>query len=87
MFWAFHRQCYGVHREYARPQPGDTHTGSRFTHRVFMHPAGSGDVRVYRGQEPADAERPEAHQRFRLVTDREYGHAPRKWLSIAGDDA
>ncbi|WP_179202317.1 hypothetical protein [Streptomyces caniscabiei] len=27
----------------------------------------SGDARVQRGQEPADAERLEAHQRFRLV--------------------
>jgi hypothetical protein len=50
--------------------------------------ARSGDARVYRGQEPADAERLEAHQRFRLVMDWDHFHETRMRLSIAsGDDA
>jgi hypothetical protein len=49
--------------------------------------AESGDAQVYRGQEPADVERLEAHQRFRLVMDWEHFHQTRMKLSIAGDDA
>ncbi|WP_031487965.1 DUF6042 family protein [Streptomyces bicolor] len=47
----------------------------------------SGDARVQRGQEPADAERLEAHQRFRLVMNWENFHENRVKLSIKGDDA
>ncbi|QCX73847.1 hypothetical protein C9F11_00720 [Streptomyces sp. YIM 121038] len=42
----------------------------------------SGDARVQRGQEPADAERLEAHRRFRLVMDWEHIHEHRIQLSI-----
>ncbi|MEU5090582.1 DUF6042 family protein [Streptomyces sp. NPDC021356] len=47
----------------------------------------SGDARVQRGQEPADAERLEAHQRFRLVMNWDHFHEHRVQLSIQGDDA
>ncbi|MEU0626400.1 DUF6042 family protein [Streptomyces sp. NPDC005989] len=46
----------------------------------------SGDAQVQRGQELADAERLEAHQRFRLVLNWEHFHETRLQLSIAGDD-
>ncbi|MEW2527974.1 DUF6042 family protein [Streptomyces sp. NPDC047071] len=42
----------------------------------------SGDARVQRGEEPADAERLEAHRRFRLVMDWEHFHEHRIQLSI-----
>ncbi|MGA5045266.1 DUF6042 family protein [Streptomyces arboris] len=45
-----------------------------------------GDARVQRGQEPADAERLEAHRRFRLVMDWEHFNENRMELSFAGDD-
>ncbi|MFJ4922970.1 DUF6042 family protein [Streptomyces sp. NPDC088725] len=45
-----------------------------------------GDARVQRGQEPADAERLDAHQRFRLVMDWEHLHEHRMQLSLTGDD-
>ncbi|MEU2282379.1 DUF6042 family protein [Streptomyces sp. NPDC013178] len=48
---------------------------------------GSGDAQVQRGQEPADAERLEAHQRFRLVMNWDHFHQHRVQLSIEGDDA
>ncbi|GGV53153.1 DUF6042 family protein [Streptomyces spectabilis] len=41
----------------------------------------AGDALVYRGQEPADAERLETHQRFRLVMNWEHLHANRMQLS------
>ncbi|WP_052869782.1 DUF6042 family protein [Streptomyces niger] len=41
----------------------------------------SGDARVQRGEEPADAERLEAHRRFRLVMDWEHFHEHRIQLS------
>ncbi|MFC7220365.1 DUF6042 family protein [Streptomyces polyrhachis] len=41
----------------------------------------SGDARVQRGQEPADAERLEAHRRFRLVMDWEHFHDNRIQIS------
>ncbi|WP_240509893.1 DUF6042 family protein [Streptomyces malaysiense] len=41
----------------------------------------SGDARVQRGEEPADAERPEAHRRFRLVMDWEHFHENRIQVS------
>lgn len=47
----------------------------------------SGDAQVYRGQEPADVERLEAHQRFRLVMNWDHFHENRVQLSIKGDDA
>ncbi|GGS94552.1 DUF6042 family protein [Streptomyces cinerochromogenes] len=37
----------------------------------------SGDARVQRGEEPPDAERLEAHRRFRLVMDWEHFHENR----------
>ncbi|MFI7359926.1 DUF6042 family protein [Streptomyces avidinii] len=49
--------------------------------------AESGDAQVYRGQEPADVERLEAHRRFRLVMDWEHFHETRIQLRIAGGDA
>ncbi|WP_433544324.1 DUF6042 family protein (plasmid) [Streptomyces sp. CA-294286] len=49
--------------------------------------ARSGDAQVYRGRESADAERLEAHQRFRLVMDWEHFHTTRIRLGVAGDDA
>ncbi|WP_309142731.1 DUF6042 family protein [Streptomyces javensis] len=45
------------------------------------------DAQVQRGQEPADAERLEAHQRFRLIMNWEHLHENRMQLSIKGDDA
>lgn len=42
----------------------------------------SGDAHVQRGQEPADAERLEAHQRFRLVMNWGHFHETRTRLSI-----
>ncbi|MEU5957973.1 DUF6042 family protein [Streptomyces sp. NPDC047525] len=42
----------------------------------------SGDARVQRGQEPADAERLEAHQRFRLVMDWDHFHEHRLQVSL-----
>ncbi|WP_329416630.1 DUF6042 family protein [Streptomyces sp. NBC_00704] len=47
----------------------------------------SGDARVQRGQEPADAERLEAHQRFRLIMNWDHFHENRLQLSIKDDDA
>ncbi|CAM5641695.1 hypothetical protein STAFG_0270 [Streptomyces afghaniensis 772] len=47
----------------------------------------SGEARVQRGPEPADAERLEAHQRFRLVMDWDHFHENRVQLTIKGDDA
>lgn len=47
----------------------------------------SGEARVQRGREPADAERLEAHQRFRLVMDWDHFHENRVQLTIKGDDA
>ncbi|MFI1377738.1 DUF6042 family protein [Streptomyces longwoodensis] len=47
----------------------------------------SGDARVQRGQEPVDAERLEAHQRFRLIMNWDHFHEHRVHLSIKGDDA
>ncbi|MFI0813744.1 DUF6042 family protein [Streptomyces echinatus] len=47
----------------------------------------SGDAQVQRGQEPADAERLEAHQRFRLIMSWEHFHEARMQLSVKGDDA
>ncbi|WP_318298443.1 DUF6042 family protein [Streptomyces capoamus] len=47
----------------------------------------SGDARVQRGEEPADAERLEAHQRFGLVMDWDHFHLHRVHLSTKGDDA
>ncbi|MEW2257972.1 DUF6042 family protein [Streptomyces sp. NPDC047869] len=47
----------------------------------------SGDAQVQRGQEPADAERLKAHQRFRLVMNWDHFHENRVQLSIKGDDA
>ncbi|MFC8175232.1 DUF6042 family protein [Streptomyces sp. NPDC057325] len=41
----------------------------------------SGDARIQRGQEPADAERLEAHRRFRLVMDWEHFHTNRIQVS------
>lgn len=41
----------------------------------------SGDARVQRGEEPADAERLEAHRRFRLVMDWEHFHEHRIQVS------
>ncbi|MFJ6994481.1 DUF6042 family protein [Streptomyces sp. NPDC003090] len=41
----------------------------------------SGDARVQRGEEPADAERLEAHRRFRLVMDWEHFHDNRIQVS------
>lgn len=41
----------------------------------------SGDARVQRGEEPADAERLEAHRRFRLVMDWEHFHENRIQVS------
>ncbi|MFD8902504.1 DUF6042 family protein [Streptomyces ardesiacus] len=41
----------------------------------------SGDSRVQRGEEPADAERLEAHRRFRLVMDWEHFHENRIQVS------
>ncbi|GGV70063.1 hypothetical protein GCM10010277_80620 [Streptomyces longisporoflavus] len=42
----------------------------------------SGDAGGRRGQEPADAERLEAHQRFRLVMDWDHFHEHRLQLSL-----
>ncbi|MEU1711077.1 DUF6042 family protein [Streptomyces sp. NPDC005706] len=47
----------------------------------------SGDARVQRGQESADAERLEAHHCFRLVMNWDHFHENRVQLSIKGDDA
>lgn len=47
----------------------------------------SGDARVLRGQEPADAERLEVHQRFLLVMNWDHFHENRVQLSIEGGDA
>ncbi|MFI5828476.1 DUF6042 family protein [Streptomyces sp. NPDC051578] len=47
----------------------------------------AGDAQVQRGQEPADVERLEAHQRFRLIMNWEHIHENRMQLSIKGDDA
>ncbi|MFG2576316.1 DUF6042 family protein [Streptomyces sp. NPDC048481] len=47
----------------------------------------SGDAREQRGQEPADAERQEAHQRFRLLMKRDHLHGNRLQLSIMDDGA
>ncbi|MEU9463753.1 hypothetical protein ACIQCQ_37670 [Streptomyces sp. NPDC088394] len=47
----------------------------------------SGDAQVQRGQELADAERLEAHQRFRLVMNWDHLHENQVQLSIKGDDA
>ncbi|EGX55234.1 hypothetical protein SZN_33856, partial [Streptomyces zinciresistens K42] len=41
----------------------------------------SGDAQVQRGEEPADAERLEAHRRFRLVMDWEHFHEKRIQVS------
>lgn len=41
----------------------------------------SGDTRVQRGEEPADAERPETHRRFRPVMDAEHFHENRIQVS------
>ncbi|MFJ1961833.1 DUF6042 family protein [Streptomyces massasporeus] len=49
--------------------------------------AAFGDAQVQRGQELADAERLEAHQRFRLVMNWDHLHENRVQLSIKGDDA
>ncbi|GAA3387016.1 DUF6042 family protein [Streptomyces roseoviridis] len=49
--------------------------------------AESGDARVYRGQEPADAERLETHRRFRLVMDWEHFYDDRVQLTHVVDDA
>ncbi|MFI2644191.1 DUF6042 family protein [Streptomyces sp. NPDC018610] len=46
----------------------------------------SGDAQVQRDQEPADAERLEAHQRFRLVMNWDHFHENRVQLTIKGDD-
>ncbi|MEU9403585.1 DUF6042 family protein [Streptomyces sp. NPDC048242] len=46
----------------------------------------SGDARVLRGQEPADAERLETHQRFCLVMDWNHFHETHMGLSIADED-
>ncbi|MBO7939277.1 hypothetical protein JTP77_025665 [Streptomyces sp. S9] len=46
-----------------------------------------GDARVQRGREPADVERLEAHQRFRLVMNWVRFHGHRIQLSLTGDDA
>jgi hypothetical protein len=46
----------------------------------------AGDAQVQRGQEPANAERLEAHQRFRLIMNWEHLHENRMQLSIKGDD-
>ncbi|MER5632859.1 hypothetical protein CP967_33650 [Streptomyces nitrosporeus] len=45
----------------------------------------SGDARVRRGQEPADPERLEAHQRFRLAVEWEHFDGPRTHLSVRTD--
>jgi hypothetical protein len=42
----------------------------------------SGDAHVYRGEQPADADRLAAHRRFRLVVDWEHFHEHRMRLSI-----
>jgi hypothetical protein len=47
----------------------------------------SGDARVQRGQEQADAARLEGHQRFRLVMDWDHFNETRMHLSIGADDA
>ncbi|MGV9567999.1 DUF6042 family protein [Streptomyces sp. NPDC003480] len=46
----------------------------------------SGDAQVQRDQEPADLERLEAHQRFRLVMSWGHFHGNRVQLSIKGDE-
>ncbi|MEV0280145.1 DUF6042 family protein [Streptomyces sp. NPDC050610] len=45
----------------------------------------SGDAQVRRGQEPAEAERLEAHRRFRLVMNWEHFHDTRLHLSMGHD--
>ncbi|MER6105838.1 DUF6042 family protein [Streptomyces sp. NPDC001832] len=47
----------------------------------------AGDAQVHRGQEQADAERLEAHQRFRLVMHWDHFYETRMELSIKADDA
>ncbi|MFI9251205.1 DUF6042 family protein [Streptomyces sp. NPDC053069] len=47
----------------------------------------SGDAQVQRGPEPADAERLEAHQRFRPVMNGDHFHENRVQPTIKGDDA
>jgi hypothetical protein len=42
----------------------------------------AGDAQVYRGQEQADAERLEAHRRFRLVMNWDHFHETRMRLSV-----
>lgn len=46
----------------------------------------SGDAQVQRGQEPADAERLEAHQRFRLVMDWDHFNETRMRISFETDE-
>ncbi|WP_318212202.1 DUF6042 family protein [Streptomyces sp. SJL17-1] len=46
----------------------------------------AGDAQVQRGQEQADVERLETHQRFRLVMDWDHFNETRMHLSIKGDD-
>ncbi|MEU4068233.1 DUF6042 family protein [Streptomyces wedmorensis] len=53
---------------------------------ALMELAESAGAQVYRGQEPADVERLETHQRFRLILDWEHFHTTWVHLSIAGDD-
>ncbi|HUR08937.1 MAG TPA: DUF6042 family protein, partial [Nonomuraea sp.] len=47
----------------------------------------SGDARVWRGQEPADAQRLAAHQRFRLVMDWDHFHENPVCLQVTTGDA
>ncbi|MFE9534985.1 DUF6042 family protein [Streptomyces sp. NPDC006691] len=46
----------------------------------------TGDAQVQRGQEPANAERLEAHQRFHLIMNWAHLHENRMELNIKGDD-
>ncbi|MEU5019235.1 DUF6042 family protein [Streptomyces angustmyceticus] len=77
MIWASRR---GTHLS---GPPGGCHRGDADDVRIaFAELVEAGDAQVRRGQEQADAERLEAHQRFRLVMNWDHCHKTRMRLSV-----
>ncbi|MFC9425751.1 DUF6042 family protein [Streptomyces sp. NPDC056987] len=80
-FRAWGRPLRHVRRYEPRPASSAPTNGLKGIRLALAELVEAGDAQVQRGQEPADAERLEAHQRFRLVMDWDHFHATRMELS------